>query len=476
MLWLGLYLPRLALEIFARADDRAPFAIVDGEGRNRRVVMVNDAGRRAGIDNGMSVAAAHTLAHDLQLQTRDIVAERALLERLAAWALQFTSIVSLVPPQALVLEVEGSCRLFISIERLLYKVRCGLDELGFAAQLALAPTPLAATWLASAGAGSRVIHEAELASALARLPLKVLDLAAEERALLARVGVLTLGHVQRLPRAGLRRRLGPMLVDVLDRALGRTPDPRVAFVPPAHYHGVLSLPAPVLEAERLLFALHRLLRELEGFMLARNAGTTELKLMLRHAHRPATVVDLNLTQPTRRATHLQSLFRELLGRTPLPEAVEEIVLDSGALMPMVLRNDDLFRSAKSSTESTAALIDRLSARLGREAVRGIDAVADHRPERAWRTVSPGAADSSGEYGQRPLWLLPEPLALTTKEAKPWLDGPLTLAPDRERIESGWWDGDDITRDYYVAHHPGGGRFWVYRQLGDGAWFLHGIFG
>src|SRR5687767_10555743 len=111
MLWLGLHLPRLALEIVARADDRTPFAIVEGEGRNRRVLMANDAARRAGIDSGMSAAAAYALTHDLQVQTRDAAAERVLLERLAAWALQFTSMVSLVPPQALVLEVEGSCRL-----------------------------------------------------------------------------------------------------------------------------------------------------------------------------------------------------------------------------------------------------------------------------------------------------------------------------------------------------------------------------
>ncbi len=47
----------------------------------------------------------------------------------------------------------------------------------------------------------------------------------------------------------------------------------------------------------------------------------------------------------------------------------------------------------------------------------------------------------------------------------------------ERIESGWWDGGDIRRDYYVAQDPHGSRLWIYRECtGAKPWFLHGIFG
>jgi protein ImuB len=47
----------------------------------------------------------------------------------------------------------------------------------------------------------------------------------------------------------------------------------------------------------------------------------------------------------------------------------------------------------------------------------------------------------------------------------------------ERIESGWWDGADVQRDYYVASDPQGARFWIYRECaGARKWFLQGIFG
>jgi len=50
-----------------------------------------------------------------------------------------------------------------------------------------------------------------------------------------------------------------------------------------------------------------------------------------------------------------------------------------------------------------------------------------------------------------------------------IDGP-------ERIESGWWDGNDVGRDYFVAAGPGGERLWVFRDRADHRWYLHGRFG
>jgi hypothetical protein len=34
--------------------------------------------------------------------------------------------------------------------------------------------------------------------------------------------------------------------------------------------------------------------------------------------------------------------------------------------------------------------------------------------------------------------------------RPWLDGPLALGAGCERIDTGWWDGQPVARDYYVA--------------------------
>jgi protein ImuB len=47
----------------------------------------------------------------------------------------------------------------------------------------------------------------------------------------------------------------------------------------------------------------------------------------------------------------------------------------------------------------------------------------------------------------------------------------------ERIETGWWDGGEIARDYYIALDPQGVRLWVFRERTEPhRWFLHGVFG
>jgi protein ImuB len=73
--------------------------------------------------------------------------------------------------------------------------------------------------------------------------------------------------------------------------------------------------------------------------------------------------------------------------------------------------------------------------------------------------------------RRPLWLLHEP------EVLPWALEHLRLIDGPERIETGWWDGREIARDYYVARDESGAELWVYRErLPPHGWYLHGVFG
>ena len=56
-------------------------------------------------------------------------------------------------------------------------------------------------------------------------------------------------------------------------------------------------------------------------------------------------------------------------------------------------------------------------------------------------------------------------------------GTLELLTGPERIETGWWDGGDVRRDYYIAGNRAGLRLWIFRERGAAeCWHLHGIFG
>ena len=71
---------------------------------------------------------------------------------------------------------------------------------------------------------------------------------------------------------------------------------------------------------------------------------------------------------------------------------------------------------------------------------------------------------------RPLWLLPAPRSLGSDPAALQLK----LLSGPERIETGWWDGEDVGRDYFVGCNPHGEELWLFRDRG-GEWFVHGVF-
>jgi protein ImuB len=104
--------------------------------------------------------------------------------------------------------------------------------------------------------------------------------------------------------------------------------------------------------------------------------------------------------------------------------------------------------------------------FGRGAVHGLALYPDHRPELAWRRVEPGEWEPREfiQPGPRPLWLLEAPRRLR--------DGEFTLLAGPERIEAGWWDGDEAKRDYFIAQWEAS-MAWVYREAGE--WFVHGLF-
>jgi len=468
----------LPLELFTRATPGSdPLAVSDGQGREHHILRANPAATRLGITPGMRVSAALALAGGLQVMPRAAAAEQQALEHLAAWAGQYSSLVHIAAPHTLLLEVGGSLKLFRDLPNLLAQIEFGVAELGYTVPMAVAPTPLAATWLARSAVDAQVTDSAALAGTIARLPLAVLDVGNESLARLTGMGLRDIGDCLRLPRAGLAKRLGPELVLKLDRALGRMSDVRAPFIPPARFESRLELPGTVENVQGLVFALHRLVAELCGELRARAAGVMRIQLKLAHPHAPVTEFVLGLVAPGRDPKHLIELLRERLAQIALPEAVEALVLQADGFLPLGAWPLDLFGARHHTEESAATLIERLRARLGETSVQELEVVAEHRPEHAYTHQRPETAPVLVAGGDRPLWLLPEPLPLDERNNHPWIDGALYLDGDAERIESGWWDENDIGRDYFVARHHGGERYWVFRELrAPRRWWLHGIFG
>ena len=425
------------------------------------------------------------------------------LESLARWATGYTPCVSPAAPDRLLLEIRASLRLFGGAAALMARVAAELAARGEQVAMAVAPTPRAAEWLVRTAAGARagsagpwpcVESPALLAGALAGLPLACTGWPARTLENLSRLGVRTLGELRRLPREGLAHRCEPFVLAEFDEALGTRPAPRRRYVAPERFEERIELEAGTGSCALLAPSCERLLARLAHFLRARGAGVTRLAFSFRHRGRPPTIVLLGRALPGGEAREWGLLLKERLARTTLPAPAVAVGLRSTVAVPLPAASGALPGVEVGAACADAwTLLDRLRARLGAAAVSGVCLVPEHRPERAFRCVSPqpatraDPAPPSLPCAPRPLWLLAAPQRLVVRHGQPCQDGPLRIESGPERIESGWWDGSDVARDYYVAATRAGVRLWIYRERGAAGaagaatpggryWFLHGVFG
>jgi protein ImuB len=132
----------------------------------------------------------------------------------------------------------------------------------------------------------------------------------------------------------------------------------------------------------------------------------------------------------------------------------------------------------------------LSNRLGKERVVRPELFPDVLPEYALRwqplleSATPGGPPAAGTK-MRPLHLFAQPQLVTVVAVVP--GGPprrfdhqgrshgIRQAWGPERLSAGWWRGGQVQRDYYRVETDAGQRFWLFRRIREGDWYLHGEF-
>jgi protein ImuB len=409
----------------------------------------------------------------LSLQARG----QKILERLATGAQRFTPRVSLAPPDGLLLEVKGSLNLFGGVSGLRLAVAQLHRSAGVEAILALAPTPLAALVRARANQTEAVMDRVHLVGQVTSIALATLRWPQSVLERLAKMGVYTIGQALRLPRAGFARRFGVAQLASLDRLTGRVADPQVQFRPRERFRRELNSESDLKDQALILESLEPLLQELERFLRLRQCGITWLECQLKHRHAAPTVCLLRLAAPAADARRISALIGEKLMTLALPEPVRSCGLRTGPIVPRALASREIWQPGEhggAADGEAGELVEYLRARLGDAAVFGLQLVSDHRPEmQSVPTLTLPFKTSEGEGGgilRRPFWLLHAPKPLGECDN-------LHLCGMPERIEAGWWDGRDVTRDYYTALDTHGVRYWIFRERNaPHRWFLHGMFG
>jgi protein ImuB len=461
---LCLRFPYLPIEL--RAPELDMVAVTDRAGSRRVVIAANEPARSADIHAGMQVPHALLREPGLRLIDRSRADERRALRALADWAMQFSSTVHLEPARWLIwLEVGASLRYFDGLASLRSRIELGINSLHYSASVGIAPSLEAAALFALVASVSVATDVSEIKSLASALPLTSLALDPKVTDQLLATGLKTIGAVLDIPASALARRFGPQVTLYLQRLLGKQPDPRKLHRPSETYRRRYDFADPIHSVEGLLFPLRRLLHEFEGYLRGRDCAIQQLGITLRHRDSPDSAFSLHTSAPLRESARLFALLREKLECTPWASPVTEVVLSAQEFLAPEVLQGDFFDDSQRQNAGWAALVDKLRARLGEQAIRGLGLRDDHRPEHAW-CIQNGADTTVAEepFPDRPLWLIePTPIARPSK-----------LLGRPERIEAGWWSGEDTRRDYYVAVSPEGARWWLYREVGQDKWFLHGL--
>ncbi len=479
MLWIALYLPELALQVSHRGWlPDLPLLISDGALQRPVVIAANSPAQSCGIKPGMPVSAARALASEVVVLEHDPAKEQAALHALAGWAGQFTPTV-VVDQEGVLLEVAPSLRLFGGLMKLGQRIQEGAAQLGFHTVASMAPTPLAAMWLAKARVrnaslrGCRKLRD--LPEKLDTLPVALMDWPQETINTLDSLGITTLGQCRMLPRDGLIRRFGLPLIDEMDRAYGEQTDPRHCFTLPPVFFSRLELASETCEIEAIRQVAVLLLQELEGYLRARKQGAMQLLLKLEQGRDQTQEVLISFSLPHCDATECMSLFSSQMERVTLEAPVRAMALQVERFASFAESTKSLLPGSEINVLAWQQLNEQLAARLPAGSLYRLTLHDDHRPEYAWsRDGVPASAWMVPDL-PRPTWLLQHPRSLSVWSGQPQFEGMLTLLTGAERIEAGWWDDRPVSRDYYIARNPQGQLCWIYQDHHEQQWYLHGFF-
>jgi protein ImuB len=497
-----------------RPPEGAPFALVEKGVHGLTLLALNGPACALGLVRGQAHADAFAMAPELISAPAEADRDRDTLKRLALWAERFSPSVALdelMPGlEGLFLDITGAAHLFGGEPALLSDLHRRLEAAGIPARLAIADTPAAAWALARFSGEAEAIAPAGcMREALAPLPVEALRLEAKALSLLKRFGLKAIGDLYALPRAGLARRFrgeaGFRVVERLDQALGVLPEPLDPVRPPPLYRVWVPFAEPVMDGEGVAFHLPRLAEALATALGRDGQGARRLRLTGFRVDGRTTMIEAGLSAPAAGAAHLVRLLREKgLERLDLGFGLDALMLSAEKAEAIEAREAELDASpTQAAPEALAALIDRLSARLGEGQVCRPQSKESWVPElsEAWTSAGPdpNPPPERDEIRLRPILLFEPPEPVTTIAELPdgvparfvWRRASrrVVKAEGPERLGAEWWRPPaneakrPRTRDYYRVEDDEGRRYWLYREGLYGredadrapSWWIAGVF-
>lgn len=480
-------------------SDEAVLIVAPQRGKQIIAACCEEA-TQAGVRAGITLAHARAILNERRILEAPHSPEddERSLRRLARWALHFAPTIAPDPPDGLLLDITGCERLFGGTVSQIRAIDAALQRVGLPSRLAAAPT-FGSAWAMARYGPRRVcfVEDDELHERLSPLPVAALRIDDATRIALSEIEVQTIGELLAIPRRELAARYGASLLLRIDQAYGEASE-RIEPIrtPPVFVVGH-TFEGPVRRSDFVFAAIEKLLDDLLEMLAAHDHGLCELSILFDRVDAGPLSESFCFSRPTRDRKHLWALIRLRLDRLRLGCGVEEVTLRGEKTERMQSRQIAMWQGAAADTPddvSLGRLLDRLTEKLGEDAVLMASPVESYLPEKAFGRNA-GAKAKPATAGvlmaDRPSRLFPKPEAIDVMAAVP--DGPpawmkwrgddvrIIASAGPERIALPWWTGEETThaaRDYYIVCDARGRTLWIYRACENGEatgeWFIHGV--
>ena len=403
-------------------------------------------------------SASGGASQTFHIEDYDPVADREGLEKLAAWAYQFSPLTGIddrEPPETLLLDLQYATDLQRDEDELVAEIHDAFKRLGLRVRMGVAST-IGAAWAVAhfCQANVTVVPPEQQAEAIAGLPVAALRLNNTILSQLERLGLSQVGQLYGLPRAAMQSRFGDDLLRRLDQAMGRAAELIEIVQLPPDFRTDWLFEHPVEHRPTIDQVVGQLVERLCDMLNAHQRGALQVACHFTCQDRSTKQTQVGMFCPTADPGHIVKLLEMRLEHITLSAPVTKVEVVASAHQTFDDDQASMFDRQKRRHESAAvgSVMDRMAGRLGREAVVRCAFRADAQPERACQCLpvtggntnrraarparrqanrrrskpvaTKGASESSAANGftqqlgplDRPLHLFREPVAVTVRAA------------------------------------------------------------
>ena len=493
--FVSIWFPHLSIDWFELRQPqlkKIPFVLAVPDHGRKVITAANALARKNDIDKGMVLADARAVEPSLLYfdDKPDLIPK--LLKAIANWCIRFTPRATMDAPEGIILDASGCTHLWGGDENYLNDILNRLKAKGYHAKAAIADT-IGCAWAVARFGREMVIEKNKHAEALFTLPPQALRIEETTVERLHKLGLQQIKNLVSIPHSSLRRRFGKLIVQRLNQAFGTEEEFITSIDPVEPYQERLPCLEPIYTPEGIEIALRRLLETICSRLTKEGKGIRTAQFKGFRIDNKIVSIDISTSRASTNMDHLFHLFQIKLSSFEPGLGIELFVLEVKVEDHIPLQERFWKEATALNNNTLSELIDRISSKIGANAIHRYLPDEHYWPERSFRQATSLTEEPITEWKtekRRPLQILLQPEYLEVTAPIP--DYPPMLfrykgklhkvikADGPERIEQEWWLQEGEHRDYYSVEDEDGSRYWLFRsghydEQKKPEWYMHGFF-